>query len=283
MDVIVTHNSFSQVRKSLETLRSKTPADRINKVIFIDQNPEYQQVDDLVDLHLYTGGIGLGFSKAMNFGLRLSDTPYVMCANDDIFYLHPRWIESMEELFALYSTALCCNPNSISNPSAPGAPAVYNPDFPHREEWTDEEYDKLEKEVGRNENGSLFAIDGICTWGPIFKRATLEKVGSTIPFQCYFDEAFPVGGQDYALNYNAYLTKNEDNNFGGYRMLGGGGFVEHLWYQTKRPDGTIGVKWDNTFNKKFGLWEGENMIEAPDIYGKKGIKQIVKNTLKYDW
>jgi len=275
-DIVMPHNNWEGVRRALETLRDKTPADRIGKVIFIDQNPVYQQVDDLVDIHIFTGGKNLGFSKAMNMGIRLSDADYIMCSNDDVEFLHPKWIEGIEETFSRYSTAVAVNPSSSRNPSASGAPPIEHPDFPYKKEWTEEEYDRLVNEVGKGH-----VIDGICTWGPIFHRERLEKVASTIPGKCYFDEAFKLGGQDYALNYNAYLTKIPENEFGGYRMLGTGlSFVYHYWYSTRREDtGESGVKWDNTFHEKFGLWNEGTLVEAPDIYGKKGIQQIVKNTI----
>lgn len=275
-DVVIPHLNFSGLRKTLETLRSKTPSYNIHSVILIDQNPEgYQQVDDLVDIHVRLNK-NIGFSKACNMGIRISRQPFVFVCNDDIEFLHPKWVEDTADVFNRYGNrALGVNPSSPRNPISSGGPPQDHKDFPPHGNWTDEEYQRLvESEVGK------YVYDGVCTWGIIFNREKLEKVGSVIPGKCYFDEIFELGGQDYKLNYDAYLTQNEDNRFQGYRLLGGGGVVRHLWYSTKREDtGVAGVKFDNTFNRVCGLWEGDKLIESPDIYGKKGIKKIVKNTI----
>ncbi|MEK6878647.1 MAG: hypothetical protein AABY22_03515, partial [Nanoarchaeota archaeon] len=47
-DVVMPHNNWSGVRRALETLRSKTPSNTIGKVIFIDQNPEYQKPVEII-------------------------------------------------------------------------------------------------------------------------------------------------------------------------------------------------------------------------------------------
>lgn len=276
-DVVIPHLNFSGLRKTLETLRTKTPPHNIHKVIVIDQNPEgYQQIDDLVDVHVRLNK-NIGFSRACNMGIRISRQSFVFVCNDDIEFLHPKWVEGIVEVFNAYGKrALGVNLASPRNPISSGGPPQDHKDFPPHDNWTDEEYKKIaESDVGK------YIYDGVCTWGIIFNREKLEKVESTIPGKCYFDEAFEFGGQDYALNYNAYLTKNEDNDFQGYRMLGGKGVVRHLWYSTKKEGTDIaGVKYDNTFHKKFGLWDGDRLIEQPDIFGNKGIKKIVKNTIR---
>lgn len=276
-DVVIPHLNFSGLKKMLETLRKKTDPMHIHKVILIDQNPEHYDYSEWIDTHIVTKN--LGFSRACNMGIQISRTPFVFVANDDIEFLHPRWVDGIVDVFNRYGKrCLAANPNSTRNPKASGDEPVDHPDFPPKDEWSDEDYNKvLQSDVGK------YVYDGICTWGTIFNREKLEKVESVIPGKCYFDETFKLGGQDYKLNYDAYLTKNEDNDFQGYRMLGGGGVVRHLWYSTKKEDtGKAGVKFDNTFNEICGLWEDDKLIEPPDIYGQKGIKKIIKNTINED-
>ena len=273
-DVVIPHLNFIGLKKTLETLRNKTPEYNINKVILIDSNQEgYQEVDEYVDIHIRSKNI-LGFSKACNIGIQMSRSPFVMVCNDDVEFIHPRWVEGIVKVFNDYGKqCLAVNPHSIRNPISSGGPPEDHKDFPPHDDWTDEEYQKVvESDVGR------FVYDGICTWGPIFNRSKLEKVESTIPGKCYFDESF-WSGQDYKLNYDSRLTKIEDNDFNGYRMLGGGGVVRHLWYSTKDENGNAKVKYDPTFHKVYGLWEGDQLIEQPDIFGTKGIKKVIKNTL----
>jgi len=279
MDVVIPHLNCEYLRKCLETLRKHTPENVLKKVILIDQNEKYQEVDDLVDIHVKTKN--LGFARGNNLGIRISQAPYVMVLNDDVIFLNKKWIEGIIETFNRYNKqALGVNPSSPRNPRASGAEPIDHVDFPYKEDLTDEEYDRMVNELGKGH-----IMDGICTWGTVFNRSKLEQVGSVIPGQCYFNEAFVTGGgEDYFLNYMAYLTKNEDNDFRGYRMLGTGlSFVYHYWYSTKREGETEGkVKYDGNFHKLCGLWEGDNMIEAPDIFGQKGIKKIVKNIIRED-
>jgi len=117
--------------------------------------------------------------------------------------------------------------------------------------------------------------------GKIFNRYKLNKVESVIPDKCYFDESM-WSGQDYKLNRDAYMTKNEDNDFRGYRLLGGGGIVRHLWYQTTDENGIAKVKYDPAFNRMHGIWKDGELIEAPDLFGNKGIPHIIPNTFRTD-
>jgi GT2 family glycosyltransferase len=270
MDIINTfvipHNNYEGLRQTLESIHRNTPKNF--KIILIDQNPIYQEVDDLVDLHIYTNGKNLGFAKCMNMGIRLSDTPWVSCWNDDCECINPQWWEDTMEVFSRYSTALGVNPGSPRNPKAAGEEPI-NPHFEYKPDFNDEEYSKIKDVMGRH------IIDGICTFATVFKRDRLDLVAGTVP-GCWYDEYFyPGGGEDYDLNRRAYMTKSPENEFKGYRMLGGGGYVWHWWYSTKKANGETGVKHcGNAWFNKWGI-EGEG---NPDIYGKTG-KQLVPNNV----
>ena len=264
MDVVMPHNNYSGLRKSLESLRKYTPPENLGTVILIDQNIEYQKdVDSLVDVHIYTNGKNWGFAKSMNVGIRLSDADFVACMNDDVEIMNPKWIEGIIETFNRYSTALCVSPASPRNPRASGAEPIDCPGFEWRENWDDEIYNKLLTEVGKN-----YIIDGICMFFPIFRREMLEKLPGIIPGKCWFDEHFyPGGGEDYDMNRRAYLS--------GMRCLGTNlSYVYHWWYSTKRiSDGIAGVKHcGSLFNDKWG--------DNADIYGKTGKQEIPMNKIR---
>lgn len=267
IDFIIPHLNYSGLRKTLETIRNKTPKENVGKIILIDQNSEgYQQVDDLIDIHIKIKN--QGFARANNLGIRLSDAEFVACWNDDCEVIHPKWIQGIEETFRRYGNALCVNPASPRNPSYSGGPPVDDPLFIYKEDITEEEYDKLVTELGKG-----FVVDGICMFAPIFRRELLERVKGVIPGKCWFDEAFfPGGGEDYDLNRRAYLS--------GMRCLGTNlSYIYHWWYKTKRPDtGKEGVKYDNYFNQK---WLTPDCQE-PDIYGKQGLKTVPLNKIRYD-
>ena len=271
MDVVIPHLNNPGLRKSLETLRQRTPKENLGKVILIDCNPDgYQQVDDLVDIHIKMEN--QGFARNNNLGIRLSDAEFVGCMNDDVELIHPKWINGIVETFNRYSTALCVNPASPRNPRCSGCEPVDHPSFPHKDEWTEEEYDKLLTEVGKG-----YVIDGICMFFPIFRREMLEKLPGSIPGKCWLDEYFyPGGGEDYDMDRRAYLS--------GMRCLGSNlAYVYHYWYSTIKPGATEpGVKYDGgLFDRKWGIFDLEGkVIDKADIYGKTGNKNIPLNKIR---
>lgn len=180
------------------------------------------------------------------------------------------------ETFRRYDKqALCVNPSSPRNPRASGDIPVNHPGFDYKEDWTEEDYDKMVSEIGKGH-----VIDGICTFASVFNRERLDKVFGSIPGKCWFDEFFyPGGGEDYDLNRRAYMTKIPENDYHGYRMLGTGlSFVWHWWYSTKRAsDGVAGVKYcGSAWTDKWGTADGGN----PDIYGKVGKQTIPDNIIR---
>lgn len=238
IDFCYLHYNNPNLRKSLESLRKNTPPENINKVILIDQNKEYQQVDDLVDIHLYTKPIG--FCKAANTGIRLSDAEYVAVCNDDVEILNKHWVEGIEETFKRYDTALGVNPSSPRNPGSPGGECV--DEWTYKEDMDDEEYAKMIEEHGHG-----WIIDGICTYFTIFNRERLDKVKGVVPGKAWFGEFFYNGGEDYDLNRRAYMS--------GMRMLGTGlSYVWHWWYGSN--DGKC--NYSNKFNEKWG--EGASIM-----------------------
>ena len=272
IDFVIPHLNYSGLKKTLASIRRNTSPENIGSIILIDQNKEYQKVDDLVDLHIYTNGVNLGFAKAVNMGIRLSDAKYVSCWNDDCECINKKWVEGIKETFDRYETALGVNPSSPRNPRASGAEPV--DEWEYKEDFSDEEYDKLVKEHGKGH-----IIDGICTWATIFDREKLEKVAGVIPGKCWYDEYFyPGGGEDYSLNRQAYMTKNSDNKMRGYRMLGTGlSYVWHWWYKTKKEDGKEGVKYaGDLWHKKWGIMGEGN----PDIFGRTGKQLVPMNTIR---
>ena len=270
---IVVHTNYDGLKKTLESIRKYTPANF--NIILIDQNPVYQQVDDLVDLHIFTHGKNLGYAKAFNTGIRLSDTKYVSIWNDDAECINSKWWGGIEETFRRYSTtALGVNPSSPRNPRASGEEPVNNMGIDYKDEFPESDYDLM------LEKGQGHIIDGICMFATVFDRAKLDKVVGVIPGKAWMDEHFyPGGGEDYDLNRRGYLTKNEENGMRGYRCLGTNlSFIWHWWYSTKRlNDGVAGVKHcGNQWSDKWGTIEGGNV----DLYGKLGTQISPMNKIR---
>ena len=279
-DVVIPHLNFSGIDKCLKTLRERTPKENLGKVILINQSGSVREdLDEFVDIHIRCKNVG--FAKANNMGIRLSDAEFVCCLNDDTEIIHPKYIDGLIETFNRYPNILCVNFGSPRNPRAAGDIPVNHPGFDYKEEWTEEDYDRMINEIGQ---GHIY--DGITMFAPVFKREYLDKVFGVIPGKCWFDEYyFPGGGEDYDLCRRGYLTKIPENDNRGYRSLGTGlSYIWHWWYSTKHPDtGEAKVKYDGgLFHKKFGIWEGDNMIEQPDIYGNKGNMEVPLNVIRED-
>lgn len=269
------HLNNPMVRRALETLRKNTPPNFY--VILIDQNKEKNDYGDLVDVHIRTRP--LGFGKAANTGIRLADTKYVTVCNDDIEFLHPKWWDSVMNVFERYGEqCLAVNPSSPRNLDGGGIPTDHDDKrFHHKEEWTEAEYDEMVKEVGKG-----YIIDGICTWATVFDKERLNLVKGTIPDKCWFDELYFSGGEDYDLNRRAYLTKREENGFKGYRMLGdGGSFIWHWWCETKNnlKDTPFAMDGYEVFNKSTKIFKEKWGAEA-DIWGRDGRTEVPMNIIK---
>ncbi len=179
LDIIIPHLNYPDFQIGIDSLRRNSPQGLINKIIFINQSEDHVPHD--VDIEIKCGN--LGFAKALNTGLRLSDAPYVMCLNDDVVFLNSKWWDGIEQTFNDYSTALCVNPSSICDPDGVGGTKVMD-GFEYKENYTDEEYTKLL-------NSSV--IDGICMWGPVFKREKLDQVKGIVLGKAWFDEKFGNG------------------------------------------------------------------------------------------
>jgi len=270
---IVPHNNYTNVRKTLESIRKHTPPNF--NIIFINQSGEDKNVKDLVDIYIDTNGKNLGYAKAFNTGIRLSDTKYVTIWNDDAECINLKWWDGVIETFNRYSTtALGVNPGSPRNPRASGEEPVNNMGIDYKDEFSEEDYNLM------LEKGQGHVIDGICMFATVFDREKLNKTAGVIPGSWMDEWFYPGGGEDYDLNRRGYLTKNEENGFRGYRCLGTNlSFIWHWWYQTRRmSDNTAGVKHcGNQWNDKWGTTEDGGNV---DLYGKLGNQVVPMNKIR---
>jgi len=264
LDIIIPHLNYEGLEIGLKSLHRNTPEGVINKVILIDACGNHPNLlaEGLVDRQIRTQN--LGFAKAMNTGIRLSDNKFCMCANDDIIWLNKRWWQGILDTFAQISNALCVNPASVCDPDGKGGKVIME-GFEYKEDYDDATYDRL------LEKGKGWVVDGICMWGPVFMRERLEQVKGIIPGKAWFDELFfPGGGEDYDLGRRAALS--------GFRCVGSNkSYVWHHWYSTKHPDSGIAtVKFSGDFAAKWRTDDCPN----PDIFGNCGRKIVPDNILR---
>ena len=195
---------YPNLVRSLKTFKKYAPG---AKVIVVDQTPEgaltFEQQKEYTNAYAWVYR-ALGFSKAMNFGILMSDTKYVCCANDDVELVDVRWWDGIIEAFKKHDNVCGVNPASIKGFGG-------EPDhLPYKEEYTKEDYDFLISphvlETSQTPNFRPdMVIHGIMTWFTVFDRDKLEAIKDN---GCYFDERFyPGGGEDYDLNCRVFDKK----------------------------------------------------------------------------
>lgn len=263
------------LKPCLESLYQYTPVDL--RTIVIDQTSDGIFLGAYPKIHMYIRPYrNLGFSKAMNTGILLSQTPYIMLLNDDVEFLDKRWWQGVLDTFAMDERIVAVNPMSPKEGSWGYGMTVYNKD-----EWqpkegfvTDEEklgvYPKFKNglemttpELARENYDLLLdehptwakntTCDAIAMWGTVFKKEGMERFG-------LLDEKFyPGGGEDYDYNCRVYSEN--------CRMVGTTkSWVWHKWGSSKdqisgkdpsNPLFASRERWnanDELWGNKFDVW-----------------------------
>lgn len=260
----------------LETLYKYTDNNDF-RVITIDQSvngvPEVQKYS-----HLYIKSYrALGFAKAMNTGIRLSDTEYVCCCNDDIRFMHSSWLPEVLQEFNDKPDVFAVNPMSPKEPGwGYGYPTNYDKEYiellPYKESYTEEDYQfllkgdfsslepTLPKTFPRQMSG---VVDGIATWCTTYRMDIMKSENMM------FDERFwPSCGEDYDQGGRAYSPIWGSKR---WRMIGTmKSWVWHHWSKTKDflgelPQTKIKPNWNNLgdlWPKGFDLWAISQELDA---------------------
>ncbi len=261
------------------------------RIIVIDQTKEglYFDKEKPVHLHIKTYR-NLGFSKAQNLGLKLSETPYTLLANDDIRLLHRDWYAAARTCVQK-DGVLAVNPfPALRTWDGGGSPQWYwdihaenfawTKDKPF-DSYTDEEYAKLKELLPGGDS------PGTAMFFTLIRTELRDIVG-------YLDEAYWNNGEDYDLNRRIFLTCKNCNKKKGehlgeqFRCSYDGATAFEPWkiltcthslihhqcgvtkeISAQNNEGTaydLIIKAKNIFNTKWGSETEHN----PDIYGKSG-------------
>lgn len=158
----------------------------------------------------YTGNIG--FQKASNIGIKLSETPYTMLLNDDVVFIHPGWWDGVVETFAKVKKATPTRPALLVNLASTklpdwsvGLPKGQHHDIlPFKESYTNEDWDFLVNEPHYvNEHLTIqpgSVIDGINLYASVIDTAAIRKLG-------LLDELwYPGSAGDYDLSCIASMN-----------------------------------------------------------------------------
>ena len=204
LSIVCPTAGYPNVSRSLQTYRKYAPG---AKIIVIDQTPEgalnRYEVKKYTDVYVWVYRT-LGFSKAMNMGIELSDTEYVCCANDDVELVDIRWWDGVIKWFdndemagvnpasikgyKTESDHLPCNCEVDVDPVSGNCPRCRS----YKTTYTAADYDYLlSKRTIKNSPINPVSmdtrVDGIMTWFTVFKRAALDRIKNN---GCYFDESF---------------------------------------------------------------------------------------------
>lgn len=214
------------IENCLDSLYKYTEKGTFN-VIVVDQTLEgldinlREKYQDLILLRspitdrFYTGN--LGFQKANNLALRLTETPYFCFLNDDVEMISPKWWQGVLDTFEKVGKAtpsrppLLVNVASIKLPDwSVGLPkGQHHYILPYKKEYPDEDWDFLVNEPHFvNEHLTIqpgSVIDGINLYCSVARTDLLKKVGID-------DFFYPGSAGDYDMANTASLW--------GYRCIG---------------------------------------------------------------
>ena len=266
------------------------------RVIVIDQtNDNRAQATCEKKVHLWIKSYrNLGFSKAMNQGILLSDTPYITLANDDIEFLNSGWWKGIEETFQMDPTIVAVNPMSPKEGAFGWGLTQENSDtwIPREGFVRDPEDDQSVlpeingKIIGLKEARENYDLlmnnhpiwqkdtlcDGLAMWCTVFKREGLEEIG-------LLDERFyPGSGEDYDMMGRVYSCawpedrEECDPKFHRRAVGTTKSWVWHHWGKSKMKVGTPELSMSrDSWNRLDLLWPG-----GFDQWGHYKVKDIKK-------
>ena len=206
----------------------------------------------------------LGFSKSLNTGIKLAETPYICICNDDVELVNESWWPNIKEVF---SRKDCEKVLGVAPSSIKGFPKSPEMDLlPYKKEYSQEDWNyllsennKMAKILGLGEKlNPRWLFDGTMFFCVCFKRETFDIVD-------LMDEGFwPGSGEDYDFCRRICLK--------GHRIVQTcGSFVYHHWQvsvkQAKPTEEELKKyrKWES-FDQKWN-YEGE---KKANIYGQGG-------------
>lgn len=210
----------------------------------------------------------LGFSKSLNTGIKLAETPYITIINDDVELIHKDYWPNIKEVF---SRKDCEKVLGVAPSSVKGFPKSPEMDLlPYKEKYSQTDWDwlmsennKMAKILGLGEkHNPRWLFDGTMFFCVCFKKETFQIAG-------LMDEGFwPGSGEDYDFCRRICLK--------GHRIVQTcNSFVFHHWQvsvkQARPTENELKKyrKWES-FDQKWN-YEGE---KTANIYGEGGKKDV---------
>lgn len=291
------------IGQMLDTLKKNTPDNYYT--IVIDQTVDdraYLENHSKTDLWIRPYR-NLGFSKGMNTGIRLAQTPYITLANDDISFVNIKWWQGVVDTFQMDEKIIAVNPMSpkegswgyglrVENHDTWTPPTGFATDpeklgvYPIMKDGTiidDPEkcgiyYDRLLTEHPTWTPNTL--CDAIAMWCTVFTKKGLEEVG-------LLDERFyPGGGEDYDMCCRAYScgypTPREVCDPAFHRRMVGTtkSWVWHHWGSSK--DQISGKDPKNTLFASRERWNSNEELwgDRFDVWGHETVNGVKKPLLR---
>lgn len=246
------------------------------KVVVMDQTKDgfSQEVMDYIRplVHLYMHPRrNLGYAKAMNEGAIHGlywGSKYICLANDDIEIMDSRWMDGIEQTFAMDPRIIGVVPMS-PRVAGWGYGVTYNPEvLPYKAEYTKEDYDYLLKTDFTDYKGRLpktfprtgqhgSVVDGAVFIMPYFKAEAFTEVG-------FLDEHyFPGSGEDMDYCARAYQKDRRivSTSFS---------WVWHHWSKSKDlfASGELEDEYYKPWDHPYWNNQGEVWPNGFDVWGK---------------
>lgn len=269
--IIPTLNNVDGLIRLIETLYKYTPP--IFKIIsiFNGTNEDYKKAKDAIGdkIHLWIKPYkNLGFGAAMNQGIKLTKSEYLILANDDVEIIYKGWWEEIMDKFKAEPDLGGFNPHSPCNKACDGNRYIQ---YEYKKEYTEDDIKKM-KEIFHKER----EYTGCCTYFTICRKKMFDEIG-------LFDESFGLGsGEDYDLCVRASRK--------GWKIKGGSStMVWHWWGDTKdnMPEGNGTTNYDlivggnQNMERKWGKHIDKD-AEGWSVSGAGGPKEpFDKDTVNY--
>lgn len=293
------------IERMLLTLHKFNEKDTFN-VIVIDQTTTKEAQEKCEKYaHLWIKTYrNLGFSKAMNTGILLSNTPYITLCNDDIEFMNKKWWQGIVDTFATDPNIVAVNPMSpkegswgygyrSDNADTWVPPEEYVTDdtklsvYPkkpngeglfYKEEFTEDDYEFLVNNHPRYKKNTM--VDAIAMWCTVFKREGLEELG-------LLEERFyPGGGEDYDMNARAYscaypkAREECDPRYHRRMVSTTKSWVWHYWGKSKDD---LAAKYPSSpYFTSRPRWNDNSELWGPyfDVWGHETLPDGTKKPLK---
>ncbi|MFC1623901.1 glycosyltransferase family 2 protein [Candidatus Omnitrophota bacterium] len=200
--IIVNWNSSGYIEKCLDSVKNQTYP--YIEVIVVDNNSTDGSLEyimrTLPDVKIIKNSKNVGFSKAHNAGIGLSNGEYILPLNFDVF-LEPNFIRAMVEVMESDSSIGTISGKLYKQINGKKSKIIDSTGI-MMEYCFMRPRGEMEEDIGQYDNSDSFGIFGACGAAPFYRRSMLKDIRY---FDEFFDEDFVNYVEDVDLSWRAQL------------------------------------------------------------------------------